>query len=333
MKKVTKVLLGAVCIFMVSVGMFAANTNSKEMLKAGFLNNTYGPWKHKEVKISEAAQKGYNTLVLAFAELKGDTPMEFCGDQFLAYTTWETFTAKPSAVDDMVNDIKLAKQKYGLKHVLVSVGGATDTFQMGNPKVMADNVVDFLDKFNLDGIDFDLEHSVDPSELDQLIKDIKTARPGTIVSAAPQFNEISTGDYNFVTSGKSCDYTTAINNGEFDYLFVQLYNTDSYSIDGYNQKDAEFVSAAFNYMIDNNLVPKTTMIVPGEPASEAGGGEGTIYHNVKYSTQRDAWNAVRGQVVALSNQAQFGGFFTWSVNHDADSDYGFSNTVFTSLKQ
>jgi chitinase len=139
------------------------------MLKAGYLNNTYGPWQHKKIKISEAAQNGYNTIVLAFANLKPNTKMTFCDDQFLAYTDWDNFSNAPQAITAMKNDIAMAKTKYGLKHVLVSVGGASQSFRMGDPETMAQNVVNFLNKYNFDGIDFDLEQQVDPQQLDALI--------------------------------------------------------------------------------------------------------------------------------------------------------------------
>ena len=333
MKKMKKLLVGIVGLFVLSIGLFASNINSNDMLKAGYLNNTYGPWKNQKITVSEAASHGYNTLVLAFAELKGDAPMKFCGDQFLAYTSWDTFTSDPSAITNMVNDINKAKKEYGLKHVLVSVGGSTQSFSMGDPKNMASDVVDFLNKYNLDGIDFDLEQHVDPAKLDQLIKNIKTDRPGTIVTAAPQFYEITPGVVNFVTTGTDTDYTTAINNGDFNYLFVQLYNSDGYNINGFNEKDTEFITAAFNYMTEHNLAPATTKIITGEPASAAAGAAGTIYHNTKYTISQDAWNAVKDQADTLIGQPQFGGFFNWAVNYDADNGYGFSKTVYSDFNK
>jgi chitinase len=335
LKKLLIVIIG---VFITPIILFGVGVNpknhysaSQDMLKVGYIQNSYGPWP-KNITISEAAQKGYNVLIIAFGNLRPDK-MEFYGDQFLAYTKYNTFTSDPDAVTAMTGDIQLAKSKYGLKYILVSVGGATCQFTMGDPASMAKKVGAFLDKFYLDGIDFDLEQVVDAAKLNELIMAIKTNKPGTTVTAAPQFNEIKkgTGICNFVTTGTNTDYTTAINKRCFDYLFPQFYNTASYTINGYTQKDAEFISAAFNYIIKNGLVPATTIIVPGEPSCPKAGGQGTIYHNPKYKTTQDALNAIKHQASSLKGKTQFGGMMTWSVNQDADNGYGFANTVLSVL--
>ena len=60
-------------------------------------------------------------------------------------------------------------------------------------------------------------------------------------------------------------------------------------------------------------------MIPKEPVSESAGAKVTIYHNDKYATAQDAWNAVRDQAAKLSNQPQLGGFFDWAINYDADN--------------
>ncbi|MBN2479914.1 MAG: hypothetical protein JXA94_06775 [Parachlamydiales bacterium] len=47
------------------------------------------------------------------------------------------------------------------KKICLSVGGATDQFQINDPQVLAKNIVDFIEKHDLDGVDLDDEHMVD----------------------------------------------------------------------------------------------------------------------------------------------------------------------------
>jgi hypothetical protein len=81
--------------------------------------------------------------------------------------------------------------------------------------------------------------------------------------------------------------------------------------------------------MDNKLIPKSTILIPGEPANINAGAKGTIYHNKKYATTQDVWNAVKDQAYSLIGKPQYGGFFDWTINYDADSSYGFSKTVFS----
>ena len=83
-------------------------------LMVGYLTS----W-NKQLKISEAASKGYNTIVLAFAKVEGNTVSMV--DPWNTYVfDWENSTA--SWKKNMKEDIELAKSNGELKHVLLSVG-------------------------------------------------------------------------------------------------------------------------------------------------------------------------------------------------------------------
>ena len=135
---------------------------SNNGLMVGYLNQYYVPG-DDYVTISQAAQAGYNVQVIAFATLSADAPMQLTGNMFLAYTGSMTFAQCSQAEPYIMNDIAVAKQKYGLKYVLISVGGAANSFTFPSGmttaqiNAMAQNVVNFLNQYGIDGIDFDVD--------------------------------------------------------------------------------------------------------------------------------------------------------------------------------
>lgn len=318
---------------------------SNSSLLVGYLSNSYGIGQSVYTEISQAAQAGYNVVVIAFAMLQNTTPMTWYGDQFLAYTSWQTFTTCPTAVNTVVQDIATAKQYYGLKYVLVSVGGATDTFDISQVstssqiQTMAQNVVSFVNQYGLDGIDFDIEAPINGQTFAQLLIAIKAINPNIIISAPPQANSVSssTTDVAFVTTGTDQDYTQAITQGSFDYLWLQAYNTGNtsnqimYNGQLTDETMAEYIPASYYYFTSQLsakppvTVPSGTRFIIGEPSQVDAGGLATVWHNPNYATTADVYQALAqnyNTVLAQSN-----GAMTWSINQDIDIGCQFASNV------
>ena len=334
----------------------------------GYLNQYYGPWNQK-VTISDAAKAGYNLVVIAFASGLSDAApvatgipnIEFYGNLFLAYTSSNTFNA--TSLQKMKQDIQLAKEKYGLKKILVSVGGATGGLNLDGKNLdnMAENIRYFLDYYNLDGIDFDLEGKIDPVLLKDLIVKIKQQSLANgqtaVVTAAPQLNRTDADKYSvsLVTAASNQDYKAAVEAGVFDMLFLQDYNTGEVSnridygsseycngVDGERTYCSEempgYISASFDYLTKNTPIkqsliniPSQTLLVMGEPASQSAAGDDSVFYGWEPKEGETIYNQMAKVYASLSNQTQYGGAMVWSINHDFDNNCQFAQSIAPSV--
>ena len=314
-------------------------------LMVGYLSNSYGIGSSVYTQISQAAQAGYNVVVIAFAMLQNTTPMTWYGDQFLAYTSWQTFGTCPQAINYMTQDIANAKQYYGLKYAIASVGGANSTFDISQVsttqqiQTMAQNIVSFLQQYSLDGIDFDIEQPMNGTTFAQLLAAIKAINPNIIISAPPQANSVgaATTDVAFVTTATDQDYTQAIQGGYFNYLWLQAYNTGNTSNQiMYNgvltdETMPEYIPAAYFYFLGQLsaqppvTVPSNTRFIIGEPSQIDAGGLATVWHNPNYSSTTAVYQALAQNYQAIS--AQSNGAMTWSINQDIDAGCQFASNV------
>jgi len=299
---------------------------SSDKVLVGYLPNWGVP-----PKVSECAQNGYNIVALAFGVLNGNAPMTFYDNVIAPISSWKQIT--PDLVKEWKTDIDLAKTQ-GLKYILISVGGSTNTLTMGEPKKMAENVCKFLEEYGFDGIDFDLEIVVDQGQLNTLIEEIKNIRPTAIVTCAPQLNGCPTkNDVTFVTTGGSRGYDAAIKAGNFDYLFIQCYNTGAKEnvINGKDETMTEYIPAAYNYLTSDAYkkkfmtIPSTTKLVFGEPANTQGApGSNTIFHHNPpypdvYQALTDAYRQTKGEM--------YGGAMTWQITLDKEQGWKFAKAA------
>lgn len=314
-------------------------------LMVGYLSNSYGIGSSIYTTVSQAAQAGYNTVVVAFAQLDNNAPLQFYGDQFLAYTSWQTFSACPAAISSMTNDIANAKKAYGLKYALASVGGATNLLTLtpgvANPQLIAQNVVSFLNTYGLDGIDFDVEEQIDPTLFAQVLAAIKQLNPNVIITAAPQSNGTGNNNALLVTTALQNNYNQAISQGLFNYIWLQGYNTGGYTLSYASQQCDEtmacFIPAALGFytsplavQAQGNLgvqVPSNTYFVVGEPATAVAAGLATVWHNSSYANDQAVYSALAQNYTTAMSMPQNGGAMTWSINQDIDGGCGFANSV------
>lgn len=286
---------------------------------AGFLD-VRTPSSTTRVDIQKAKADGYNVMIVAFGEVYGD--------DIGFYTTSATST---QTIIDKIRDAK----KAGMK-VLLAVGGSPNTFHPGvkqgatDPNIfgndltdaeiksLANNIVSFLNKNDIDGILFCIKKFTSSDFIAKLSADIKKINAKIIIAAEPEVN-----NYKLVTTGLSNDYDRAIEDGSIDYLFIQEYNT-------YPQYDPNFISESYPKIIESINIPTKTKILIEEPTNAVSGGTNTIYHPQGNATKslstEQAIKLMLPQFEKLKFKPSFAGVVGWSLNTDYAADlYGDSS--------
>ncbi|MGR5149801.1 glycosyl hydrolase family 18 protein [Photobacterium alginatilyticum] len=265
------------------------------------------------VTFTQAAECGYNAIVLAFGEIDGST-----------VNIYDGFFAAAHTPELLKQDISNAKEK-GAKQILLSVGGANNTYNPGGVPVneLAGNIVSFLNEYGFTGIDFDLEIEGDGAYLDELCQSLKSIEPALIITAAPQLNQgAHETDLILVSSGNCRMYDQAVNNHRFDYLFIQAYNNPWPVINNTQETDVEFISNSFINL--TTTIPNSTKIVIGEPADRQAAG--TSIFTVA-EVPDNIYQLIHDQYETIYSNPQFGGAMVWSINLDAQNGYQFVNAL------
>ncbi|MEY8766047.1 MULTISPECIES: glycosyl hydrolase family 18 protein [Francisella] len=283
---------------------------------AGFLD-VRTPGSTSRVDIQKAKSDGYNVVVIAYGEVYG--------------TDIGLYTSSPTSIQTIIDKVRQAK-KSGMK-VLLAVGGVPNTFHPGvsktdiEPKVfgkkmteaqintLANNIVNFLHKNNIDGIVYSFRKFTSADFINQLSLDIKKLDSKIVIVAEPQVN-----DYKLVTTGKSNDYDKVIQNGYIDYLFIQEYDT-------YPEYEPGFIADSYSRIVNSLHIPIHTKILIGEPTNAVSGGTNTVYHpegNATLSlTTEQAVKLMLPQFEKLKFKPRFAGVTGWSLNTDYAADlYG-----------
>ncbi|MGQ4001958.1 glycosyl hydrolase family 18 protein [Francisellaceae bacterium CB300] len=301
----------------------SSSNNAKSLLPkrilGGFLN-IRTPSSTTRVDIKKVKEDGYNLMIVGFGEIYG-TDIGF-------YTSDSSSSV---ATQTAIEKIKEAK-KLGLS-VLLAVGGVPNTFHPGvernsaDPKILgkgmsdeqintlAQNIVNFLKKNSLDGIEYSVKKYTSPTFFNKLSAKIKDIDKNLVVAAEPEVN-----DFQLVTTGHSNDYDRAIEDGFIDYLFVQEYNV-------YPQYDPEFIAESYNKIIEGSKVPVKTKVLIGEPTNALAGGTNTIYHPKGNATESLSTEAaielMLPELEKIKHKPRFAGIIGWSLNTDYAADlYG-----------
>lgn len=261
---------------------------------------------------------GYNVVAVAFAAATS-TPGEvtFDLDADLGY----------SGTSEFISDIALLHTQ-GRK-VILSVGGSNGTITVGDAaaaSAFAASVVSLMDQYGFDGVDIDLEHGITPSALSQGLQAIAAAKPGAIITMAPQTLDMqSTASDYFQLALAIKDILTVVN--------LQFYNSGTMrGCDGkvYAEGTEDFLTALTCIELENGLRPDQVGF--GTPASPSATGSGYVDPS-----------AVVAALACLERGAQCGSFhppttwpgirgaMAWSINWDASNGYSWVDTVAPAL--
>ncbi|MBK2267666.1 glycoside hydrolase family 18 protein [Francisella philomiragia] len=290
-----------------SVPSNTSSANSSDRVMAGYLDIT-AMGSADSVDLSQVAKDGYNEAVIAFATIDANNNISFKND-------YEALAAKK---------IQEAKNA-GLK-VIVSVGGQKNV-NTYNPngtdaKGLAQNIVNFLNKYGLDGIDFDIEIEQTTTNngiyLKDVIANIKDIDSSKLIVIAPQINNdklVSTSNDEFYAP--LFNATNKVLN-LVDYIYVQNYNTAP-------EQNPDFIQDAYTLTKDY-IGAKTAKIVIGYPTAAQGGGAATVYFpqsdggktppNSSALQTYDAMKSVYDNLGNIPEDTKFAGFMGWSLNVD-----------------
>jgi len=215
--------------------------------------------------------------------------------------------------------------------VAMSVGGAASPALTGteSPAFVANLVqglVNLIDTFGLDGMDFDIEirtgDAVDCAELTaNIIKGLKRTRSSTLITLTPQmvdlYPPISAISLGFNAQAPVVNLTLQW----LSSVQIQMYNTwAQVETIQYAEQYVPQLVAGYDVYGDGKTFHVTlpaAKIVLGYPASTSGAGSGFL--NPEQVVQLAPYFAAQGMTI--------GGFMTWCIGWDNLAGWQFANAV------
>lgn len=282
----------------------------------GYWHNFVNP--AEELRLSEVPDE-YDVVAVAFGEATG-TPgeVDFGIDPELADALGGYSDA------DLESDVA-ALQESG-KTVILSVGGELGQISVGDPAAataFADSVHGLMQEYGFDGVDIDLENTLDPTHMAQALRSLhQQAGDSLIITMAPQTIDMqSTAGSYFELALEIQDILTVVH--------MQYYNSGSMlgcDDQVYEQGSLNFLTALACIQLENGLRPNQVAL--GLPAGPGAAGGGVVEPSV-----------VTDALDCLATGTNCGGFqppqtypgirgaMTWSINWDVSNGNNFANTV------
>ena len=272
----------------------------------------------------------YNIVALSFGiQLSGDPngKVSFSLDSYLKSNLNYT-------EEEFKNDIKILKYK-GQK-VIVSLGGASGNIIVddeASKNNFVSSVKNIINTYNLDGIDINLENSINPTYLGQAINEISDYYDEDfIITMAPETVDIKS-DINGNISGKYYELLQLIKD-KVTIVNMQLYNTGTqYGLDGnyYTPGTVDFITAYIDVMKKAGLDESQIGLGMNANNTKTGYVDPSITNNAILSA-RLGGQTIGGSYVLNTAYPRIGGIMLYSINQDGSVGYNFSNTYRTVLK-
>jgi chitinase len=246
------------------------------------------------------------------------------------------------------------------KKVLLSVGGATASINLGTTEAKNDfvnSLSDILDLYQLDGLDIDIEHGASILAGGGTIENPASIAQQNLITAVGEIMDnyrVSQGQKLFLTFTPETAYVQGGQSGfggiwggylplidalrdSIDILQVQLYNSGSmYGLDGaiYEQGNADFIVAMTEAVIqgfntaggffEGLPAHKITVGLPACPLAAGGGyvAPDEVVEAVNYLMSNGPQPGSYSLVSNANGYPDLAGLMTWSINWDAVSDCG-----------
>jgi chitinase len=261
---------------------------------------------------------GYNLVAVAFGEATS-TPgaVTFDPDPAVGY----------SGTAEFIADIAVLHGQ-GRK-VILSVGGASGTLAVADSSAasaFASSFVALMNQYGFDGVDIDLEHGITPTALAQALRSIAAAKPGVIITMAPQTLDMQSTSASYFELALSIkDILTVVN--------LQFYNSGTMrGCDGkvYTEGSEDFLTALACIELENGLRPDQVGL--GTPASTAASGSGYVAPSlIVAAIQCLETGAHCGGFHPPTTWPGIGGAMVWSINWDASNGYDWIDTIAPAL--
>jgi chitinase len=250
---------------------------------------------------------GYNLIAVAFADATATVgAVAFNLDPSLGYAD----------VQEFKNDIATLHSQ-GRK-VIISIGGQNGTVGVASAAAATSfrtSVVDLMTSFGFDGVDIDLENGVTATFMADALHGIAAARPGAIITLAPQTIDMqTTGTEYFKLALDIKDVLTIVN--------MQYYNSGTMlgcDQQVYAQGSIDFLTALACIQLQNGLRPDQVGI--GVPASTVAGAGFVNPSVVNAALDCLTTGANCGNFHPPQHWPGIRGAMTWSINHDGTNNF------------
>ncbi|WP_035405298.1 glycosyl hydrolase family 18 protein [Fangia hongkongensis] len=285
-------------------------------------------------KYDTLLQKGYNVLIVAFAQLQGSKVSWYSnGWNNDGYAPYESKQSYLQAVEQYHAGGGIILASFGS-----DAGSALWNPDRQNPVQVADNITNFLIDNNLDGLDLDLEADqyANPSYLAKMLERLrKNANNnqdkfphGFYITAAPIYREGYS--HQGMPDGLSWAPGTIEGKGQgFNDLAQKTDETgqpllDAIFVQNYNYRPAVPANVVFNKLINKKYVnyPEKTKFIMAYPAVEKASPHGG-YVDPEVAT---------GSLKQIVNNKRFAGVGVWDINYDIGSRWFFSDIMEEMLK-
>jgi chitinase len=210
--------------------------------------------------------------------------------------------------------------------VVLSVGGQNGTVSVADSTSAANfasSIYSIIKQYGFDGVDIDLENSLNPTYMAQALKTLSSnVGPSLIITLAPQTIDVqSTGGSYFQLALNIKNILTIMN--------TQYYNSGTMNgcdANVYAQGTENFLTALACIQLQNGLSPSQVGL--GLPASTSAAGGGYVSPGiVNNALDCLAAGTNCGTFKPPATYPAIRGAMTWSINWDASNNYGFANTV------
>ncbi len=263
--------------------------------------------------------KEYNIICISFADAT-QTPGE------ITFQLDKTLSEKLGGytIEQFKADVATAHSK-GQK-VVLAIGGEVGNVIINSPEAaqkFADSAYALMQEYGFDGVDVDLEHGIDVTNLANALHLLADkAGKGFILTMAPQTLDVYTYDATYLKLAREVkDILTIMN--------TQYYNSGGMpGYDGkvYSQGTVGFLNALAVTQLESGLRPDQIGIgVPAVPKAAGGGYQDAA--NVAAAVESLVYGTEAGGFTPPKAYADFRGAMTWSINWDASNNYKFANTM------
>jgi hypothetical protein len=274
-------------------------------------------WSRHKCNLTQMAKHGYNALIFAHADIHG---------RYIHMA--QEFLNTCIGTELLSNDIKKAKS-YGAKRILITLGSTKSSFKPnGCPENIAHDIIQFLYHYGFDGINFGDAMDISTDYFDELCSWIQKIDNSILLAASPiLYQKRNSQSIQMHTKYNVYLYNVAIYNQRFDYIFLKAFNDPTINIDGYTEKDIEFISASFKQIKKN--IPLKTKIAIGQPPNE------TVCQFSIFNKKDDKeliYKHIKDQYESICEDYQFGGAMVWDVKADSTNSYRFVEAVKNSIE-